>query len=84
LYTKQVFYAADLGSGVPSETKFRVCFVHPLAIVHYLHQRLACIIDDKLNGGGRCVDRIFQLLLYCAGRSLNDLSGGDLIGNMVG
>ena len=81
---KKIFDSCYLGSGMAFKTHPCICFTHAAAIINYLHQRFAGIINDKFDFCGACIYRIFQQLLYSTGRSLDHFTGCNLVGNIIG
>ena len=56
---------------------------HPGAVIDDLDQCLAGILDDDLDVGRTGVDGILDQLLDDRSRSLDHLTGSDLIGNII-
>jgi hypothetical protein len=81
---EEVVDVSDLGSRMPFKCHSRICLAHPFSVVYHLYQRLAGILDKKADISSSGVNRVLEQLLHCAGWSLDDLSGGYLIGNVVG
>jgi hypothetical protein len=57
---------------------------HAAAIVNYLHQGFARVINDKFNFCGPGIHRVFQKFFDGAGGSLYYFAGRNLVGNIIG
>jgi hypothetical protein len=80
----EIFGAGDLARRVPLERHPRIRRIHPLPVVLHAEQLLPAELDrhDKARCAG--VQRVLDQLLDDGGRTLDDLAGGDLVGEMRG
>jgi hypothetical protein len=81
---RQVFRAPDLARRVPLDCERGVVRLHSLAVVLYANALLSTELDvnhDPVRAG---VDRVFNQLLDDRRRTLDDLAGGNLVGEVRG
>ena len=72
----------DLARRVPLDRQPRVLRLHPLAVVFDADQLLAAELDRDRDARGAGVDRVLDQLLDDRRRPLDDLAGGDLVGEV--
>jgi hypothetical protein len=77
---REVLGAADLAGRVPLDREPRVLRGHPLAIVLDAHEALAAELDRHRDTGGAGVEGVLHELLHDRGGTLDDLAGGNLVG----
>ena len=78
----EVVGAADLARRVPLDRQPRVLRLHPLAVVLDANQLLAAELDGDRDAPRAGVDRVLDQLLDDRRRPLDDLAGGDLVGEV--
>jgi hypothetical protein len=81
---KKIVNIPDLGSGMPLKGHPGISFAHAAAIINNLDKCLAGVIYDQLNFTCTSIHGILQQFFHGTGRSLNDLTGSNLVGNMIG
>ena len=81
---RQIGGRGDLAGRVSLETQSRVVGGHADAVVVDADQPLAAVFDGDHDPSGRGVDGVLDQLLDDRRRALDDLSGGDLVGQVVG
>ena len=69
---------------MPLEGYTRIRLAHPFAVVDDLDQRLARILNEKPDLGCARINGILQQLFHGAARPLDDLSGCDLVRDVIG
>ena len=82
--SKQIGRLAYLGSGMALEREARIRFRHPLSIVNYLDAGLARVRHQYVYLLRFGIDGVLYQFLHHRCRTLNDLSGRNLIGNRIG
>ena len=80
---EEVCRLADLARRMPLKGHPGIHSPHTGAVVDDLDQCLAGILDDDLDVGRTGIDGILDQLLDDRSRSLNHLTGSDLIGNII-
>ena len=80
----EIVGAADLARRVPLDRQPRVLRLHPLAVVLDADQLLAAELDRDGDAARAGVERVLDQLLDDRGRPLDDLAGGDLVGEVGG
>ena len=80
---KEIVRAAELGGGMTLEGQQGVIAAHAVAVIDDADELAASGFDLDANARGACVERVFEKLLDDGGRALDDLSGGNLIRNLV-
>ena len=81
--------AVEIGSrgyfagGMPFECHAGVGRTHPASVVDNLYQRTAGILHHNGNGRGAGIDGIFHQLFYNRGRTLDNFSCRNLVGDGV-
>ncbi len=81
---EQVVGGAQLGCGVAFEGQQGIVAVHALAVVGDADEAAAAGLDFDANAVGAGVQGILQQFLDHGGRAIDNLAGGDLVGNLVG
>ena len=66
------------------EAEQRVIAAHAQAVIHHAHQTAPARLDLHHHPRGLRIERVLDQLLHHAGRPLNHLTGGDLIGHLLG
>ena len=79
---RQIAARPDLAGRVPLQRQLGVIRRHPLAVVFDAHQALAAKLDGHRDASGAGVDGVFDQLLDDRRRALDDLAGGDLVGEL--
>ncbi len=64
------------------EGEFRVRTRHPVTVVFDRHELLPAEIDDDGDSRGAGVHGVLDELLHDRGRTLDDLAGGNLVGEV--
>ena len=80
----EIVGAADLARRVPLDRQPRVLRLHPLAVVLDADLLLAAELDVNREAARAGVDRVLDQLLDDRGGPLDDLAGGDLVGEVGG
>ena len=80
----EVVGAPDLARRVPLDRQPRILRLHPLAVVLDADLLLAAELDVNREPARAGVDRVLDQLLDDRGRPLDDLAGGDLVGEVGG
>ena len=80
----EVVGAGDLAGRVPLEAEPRVVGRHADAVVLDAHEPLAAVLDRDRDARRLGVDGVLDQLLDDRGGALDDLAGGDLVGQIVG
>ena len=81
---REIVGPADLARRVPLDGEPRVVGLHALAVVFDADLLLAAELDVDRQPAGAGVDRVLDELLDDGGRPLDDLAGGNLIGEVGG
>ena len=81
---EQVIGCANLARAVALKGQTGIGIAHPHPIVDDLYQGAARILEDNLDMGSLSVNGILYQFLDDAGRSLDDFTGGNLIGYRIG
>ena len=76
--------AGDLAGGMPLQAQPRVLRAHADAVVLDPDEPLAAVLDGDGDARRLGVDGVLDQLLDHRGRPLDDLTGGDLVGQIVG
>ena len=74
----------DLAGGVAFQAEQGIIAAHARAVVHDANEAAAAGLDFNGDARGVGVERVFDQFLDYAGRPLNDLAGGDLVGDLFG
>ncbi len=69
---------------MPLETEPRIVWLHPDAVVFDADELLAAVLDRHRHARRAGVDGVFDQLLDDRGRTLDDLTSGNLVGKVVG
>ena len=80
----QVFGFPDFAGGVPFEAEQGVVAAHAQAVVDHAHEAAPAGLDFHRDARGLRIERVLDEFLHDAGRPLNHLAGGDLIGDLFG
>ena len=75
---------AEFGGGVALEGEQGVVADHAAAVVGDADELAAAGFDLDADAGRAGVERVLQQLLDDRGRPVDDLAGGDLVGDLVG
>ena len=81
---EQVFGVLQLAGGVALEGQQGIVAHHAAAVVDDLDELLAAGLDVDPDARGAGIQRVLQQLLDHRGGTLDDLTGGDLVGNVLG
>ena len=76
---EQVVGAGDLAGRMAGHGQHQLVGLDPAAIVGHAHQFRAAFFHRHVDPPGSRVDRVLHQLLDDAGRTFNDLAGGDLV-----
>ena len=79
---RQIVGSPDLARRVPLDRQPRVLRLHPFAVVLDADLLLAAELDVDREPRRAGVDRVLDQLLDDRGRPLDDLAGGDLVGEI--
>ncbi len=80
----EIVGALNLARRVALEREPRIIRAHPLAVILDAHEALAAHLDVHLDAPRACVDGVFDELFDDRRRALDNLAGGDLIGEIDG
>jgi hypothetical protein len=80
---EQVFNIFYFGSGMSLKGQERICFTHSISIISHLDKGFTSVINNQADFSSLRINGILKQLLYRTGRTLNDLSSGDLVGNVI-
>ena len=80
----EIVGAPDLARRVPLERQPRIVRLHPLAVVLDADLLLAAELDVNRQAPRAGVDGVLDQLLDDRGRALDDLAGGNLVGEVGG
>ena len=81
---REIVGAPDLAGRVALDRQPRIVRLHPLAVVLDADLLLAAELDVDRQPAGAGVDRVLDQFLDDRGGPLDDLAGGDLVGEVGG
>ena len=81
---EEVVGGAELGGGVAFEGEEGVVADHAVAVVGDADELAAAGFDVDADAGGAGVEGVFEELFDDGGGALDDLAGGDLVGDLIG
>jgi hypothetical protein len=82
--SEEVVGGMNFGGGVTFEGEEGVVAGHAAAVVGNTDEAAAAGFDFDADAGGASVERILQQFLDDGGGAVDDLAGGDLVGDLVG
>ena len=81
---EEVVGGAELGGGVALEAEQRVVADHAVSVIGDAEELAAAGFDVDADAGRAGVDGVFEELFDDGGGALDDLAGGDLVGDLIG
>lgn len=81
---KKIVDILNLGGSMPLEGHSGVRFGHAFSIIYHLYQRFPGILNKQTDIRSAGIYRILEQLFHGAGRSLNNLTRRDLVGDVIG
>ncbi len=81
---REIFRALKLAGGMAFQAEQAVIAAHARSIVDHSNQAASASLDFHRDARGSGIERVLDQLLHHACRPFDDLTGGDLIGHLLG